>query len=146
MERLNREKKIDCDIIKAKIGTTNAENPIPIYLEFSGFLSPIYEKDSYKDDIKIVKKYYDKLIREFINNTYIFSDKHITVFSVSESCIQKDKRSFYSIQTVLKQNTEQPLAFKAVYNKVYPNVENIINGIKEIFDSVDFAIVKSKNS
>jgi len=141
--RLSREKKVDSDILKVKIGTTNIEEPKAIYIEFSGFFSPIYEKEDYKDDMRILKKAYDKLVRQFINNTYIFSDKHITVFKVAESHILKDKRSFYSIQTILKQNSENLISYNNVYDRIYPNVENIINGIKYMFETVDFKTFKT---
>ena len=145
VKRRCRQKTIDTDGISVKFGTTNINEPKTIYIEFNGFVTPQEGKKEYDADVRLVKKKYSKLLDRFIENTHIFSDKNFTIFSIAENFMAVGKKSYYTIQTTLRQNGEEVFSFDDVEIKITPYLIDMAYGIKDAFDSVDLLPTKKKN-
>ena len=142
--RLNRERKIDNDIFKVKIGTTNKENPQVIYVDGRVFLSPSEVMDNYSDEIEDIRKNFKRTIGERLRTNEIFEDRFILNFDISSSRMIKDKRSFLSFQFFLKQKNTAPLKLGAVKEKSEIFINSLLSNLEGDIQSHCFTLHKTR--
>lgn len=142
--RLNREKKIDNDIFKIKIGTTNKENPRIVYVDGRVFISPTEEMKNYGDEIEDIRKNFKKNIGERLKSSQLFDNRFILNFDISSSRMIKDKRSFLSFQFYLKQKSENPLKMNTLKTKSEVFINNLISSLREDVEEHKFAVYKTR--
>ena len=68
-ERNNSEKRIDHENFRLKIGTTNRNNPVVVYINGKAFISPNVEKETYNRDVYEMKRSLTNSIRDNIRKT-----------------------------------------------------------------------------
>lgn len=141
---LNTEKAIDHRLFKLKIGTTNKNNPLVVYLEGKTFITPTIEKETYRKDISLIEHGFKNNIREMINKTPYFIDKYILDFQISDAAISVKKKSFLSFELLLKQNTETILPLKEIRKRTETDICSMINGLEETIKLHDFKLSKTK--
>ena len=142
--RLNRERKIDNDIFKVKIGTTNKENPQVIYVDGRVFLSPSEVMDNYSDEIEDIRKNFKRTIGERLRTNEIFADRFILNFDISSSRMIKDKRSFLSFQFFLKQKNTAPLKLGTVKEKSEIFINSLLSNLEGDIQSHCFTLHKTR--
>ena len=142
--RLNRERKIDNDIFKVKIGTTNKENPQVIYVDGRVFLSPSEVMDNYSDEIEDISKKFKRTIGERLRTNEIFADRFILNFDISSSRMIKDKRSFLSFQFFLKQKNTAPLKLGTVKEKSEIFINSLLSNLEGDIQSHCFTLHKTR--
>ena len=142
--RLNREKKIDNEIFKIKIGTTNKENPRIVYVDGRVFISPTENMDDYTEEIECIRKNFKKSISERLKTSPLFDSKFILNFDISSSRMIKDKRSFLSFQFYLKQKGDTPLKMNTLKNKSEVFINSLISSLVADVEEHNFSVHKTR--
>lgn len=144
MERLNRERKIEHKDIRIKIGTTNNDNPKAIYIEFGFFVSPNYETKNYSSEVSSIRHGIKNSIAKLIRESELFDQKYIYTFELSQKGLSVGKRSYTSMQLILKQTTVPPTPLKELIKEVTVYVQDLCDDIKYEFEKHEFDLFKNK--
>lgn len=144
MERLNRERKIEHKDIRVKIGTTNNDYPKAIYIEIGFFVSPKFEAKDYSSGISLAKHSAKDGIKEFIRRSDLFDQKYIYTFELSQKGLSVGKRSYTSMQIILKQTAETPKQLKTLIKEVTTDIQDLCEDIRYSFEKHDFYVYKNK--
>lgn len=142
--RLNREKKIENDLLKVKIGTTNKENPRIVYVDGRVFISPTVEMKDYTDEIEDIRKRFKKNIGKHLKYSNLFDNRFILNFDISSSRMIKDKRSFLSFQFYLKQKETTPLPINVIKSKGEGFINSLISSLVEDVEEHNFTMYKTR--
>ena len=143
--RSNSEKKIEHDLFKLKIGTTNNISPEVIYVEGRTFIMPTFDEASYSKDIKEISHAFKKNVSRLLSNNDFFEDKFILDFQVAVNGIKMDKKSFLSFQFLLKQkNKEKLLKLNESKNILCKSIIDIIDDLQKDIVDHGFIITKTK--
>lgn len=142
-ERLNSEKKINCDNFKLKIGTINKKNPKVIYIDGSTFIIPLFESNNYDNDIFQLKKIFLSEIKKYFVKTNLFSNKFIFNLDIKSNGLKKDKKSFLAFQChLLQENKINTLS--TVKKNTEITLNNFIKSIENDIIGHNFMINKYK--
>ena len=101
--RVNSNKNIKHNTIKAKLGLTDKTNHSVFYLEGGTFITPKIELDDFTNTMNIVEKMCRKAIKsklmsnDFLENTFLMN------FEICADRMKKDKNSYLSFQYHFKQ-------------------------------------------
>lgn len=142
--RLNSEKRIEHENFKLKLGTTNKNNPLIVYVEGKAFISPNEEKETYTRDINDIKRNLQWTIKKTIENSKYFQNDYILDFQVANSGIRKNKKSFLSVEFLFKQHAQNILKLKDVKKYAENDIKNIITSLSENITKHDFSLYKTK--
>lgn len=146
-ERTNSECKIEHNKFNLRIGTTNRKNPLVVYVEGKTFISPNVEKESYGNDIYIIKKSLRESIAKNVKNNKHFEDNIIFDFQVAQNGISVGKKSFLTFQFLIKQKqNEVSVKIKEIREKSLPLVMSVISDLDNTISKNNFSIFKSKKS
>ena len=145
-ERSNSEKRIDHENFRLKIGTTNRNNPVVVYINGKAFISPNVEKETYNRDIYEMKRSLTNSIRDNIKKTNLFDESFILDFQVAQNGVAKNKKSFLSFQFLLSQKKDRVLKMKDIKKEATETINNIVGSLENAIYEHDFSIYKNKNS
>lgn len=142
--RLNTEKKIEHDTFKLKIGTTNKNNPIVVYVEGKAFITPDAENDEYQRDISEIKHSLRRSISDALHGMDIFDHKFILDFQVATNGISVGKKSFMSFQFLFRQANDNVRKLSEVKEDAAPMIVGIADALRDNIASHGFSISKTK--
>lgn len=144
--RLNSEKKLECDGFKLKVGTTNKTNPIVIYVEGRGFISPSEEKEKedYSKDISEIKHVFKTSISDKLHENKHFDNKFIVDFQIASSGIAVKKKSFLSFQYLLRQNEENVKKLIDIKNTYSNMFISIADELRDVIVEKGYVLSKTK--
>lgn len=86
---------------KVSYGTVNIKNPISIYLQMSTWIKPLETYENYENLIKKLTKDYKQSLNYTLKNSFFDDRKWIVDLDLRSSGMEKDKKSFMSVDTVL---------------------------------------------
>jgi len=86
---------------KINYGTVNVKNPVSIYLQMSTWIKPLEHYDDYDNLIKKLTKDYKQSLNHSLKNSLFDDRKWIVDLDLRKSGMDKDKKSFMSVDTVL---------------------------------------------
>jgi len=86
---------------KVSYGTVNIKNPISIYLQMSTWIKPLEDYENYENLIKKLTKDYKQSLNHTLKNSFFDDRKWIVDLDLRSSGMEKDKKSFMSVDTVL---------------------------------------------
>lgn len=143
--RLNSEKRINNDLFKLKIGTTNKINPQIIYIEGKTFISPEEKKTNYSEELSTMRSTLVNSLSRSLTKTQLFvPNKYIIDFQVAKTGINPSKRSFLGFQLMLKQKFAPFKKVSDVKDEYEPLLNNIISTLVDKIQDLHFNIYKSK--
>ena len=117
--------------INCKLGTVNKYDPSIIYIRAKAKLFPNIDKKDYSNDIKEVKKNFNKYTKLLLNNNSNFDNKHIVNFELGENCLSYNKKSNVKYDIFLKPNVIREITMQEVYVKEI--VDKLNNKLIELF-------------
>lgn len=109
MKKINSQVNFSYDQLKCAIGTVDKKNPSTFYLELLLNIMPEEKKDSYENDVFMVKKELYNNIDTMINkinnsgNNVSLDKNYILNFEIATDRIMPKKRSYLTCQIYLKQ-------------------------------------------
>jgi hypothetical protein len=86
---------------KVSYGTVNVKNPTSIYLQISTWVKPLEDYDNYENLIKKLTKDYKQSLNYTLKNSFFNERKWIVDLDLRSSGMEKNKKSFMSVDTVL---------------------------------------------
>lgn len=86
---------------KISYGTVNVKNPISIYLQMSTWIKPLEDYENYENLIKKLTKEYKQSLNYTLKNSFFNERKWIVDLDLRSSGMERDKKSFMSVDTVL---------------------------------------------
>lgn len=135
MKKINSEVKIDNNLFKIKIGTTDKKNPNVIYVEIGSYISPIEDIDAYTLHIEEIEKSTKNYLTDLLNKNESYEKDFIFISDVADERITKGKRSYIEMQIFvkpkLKLNCQKFSEISNKFNmecvnKILPVIENAI--------------------
>ena len=135
MKKINGEVKIENDLFKIKIGTTDKKHPEIIYIEIGSYVSPVNEKETYKTDIETIEKSTKKFLTELFRSNTLCESNFIFVSDVADERITKGKKSYMEMQIFVRPKAElkckkfSEIAEKmnlSCISSILPTIENTI--------------------
>ena len=146
---LNREKKIQNNYVRVKVGTTNVIKPSSIYVELSFFVMPpehLSQQSKLKEIISYIKKQFNSIIKNTIlKQTELFKTTFISIFDTSVSGMKPGKKSYVSIQMSLGQITTPPIELTKVIEEIKAPLSLLILKLTDEFSQFGFTVYKTKN-
>lgn len=146
---LNREKKIQNNYIRIKVGTTNVIKPSSIYVEMSFFVMPpvhLSNNSKIKEVISYIKKQFKFIVKDtIIKQTELFKTTFISIFDTSVSGMKPGKKSYVSIQMSLGQVETPPLELSNVIEDLKEPLSLLILKLTDEFSQFGFTVYKTKN-
>lgn len=149
MKRIHSEIKLDDDLFKVKICTTDKKHPDTIYVEMGSYISPNDEEESYTDTISNISKSIRSYAKNKIKTNPILTHDIILVTDVADERIKKGKKSYFDIQLHMKPTTDCLIAngdnFKNLSEEVYKTyVSKLLPYIKSSIIENGFSCSKVK--
>jgi hypothetical protein len=86
---------------KVSYGTVNVKNPTSIYLQISTWVKPLEDYNNYENLIKRLTKDYKQSLNYILKNSFFNERKWIVDLDLRSSGMEKNKKSFMSVDTVL---------------------------------------------
>lgn len=143
MIKLNKEYQLNVsDKIRAKIGTTNRNEPKVVYIHGRAWVTPIQE-DDYGKIIDSISKSFKHDVKKMIVEDYLFNTKYILDFNLSTTAMGVGKKSFLSFDLFLKQERDIPL--KALKAMVADDIRALLLNLEEEFTNNGFILFAKKN-
>jgi len=105
MKKINSEAKIDNELFKIKIGTTDKKNPDIVYFEIGSYISPTVEMDNYKKSIENVNKTTKSFLNQLFYSNELCENDFIFISDIADERISKGKKSYMEMQIYIKPKT-----------------------------------------
>lgn len=126
---------------KISYGTVNIKNPASIYLQMSTWVKPLEDYQDYESLIKKLAKEYKQSLTLNLKNSFFHEKKWIVDLDLRSSGMEKDKKSFMSVDTILFYHEPQD-PFK---EEILSFVKNrCVNLIKVFTDNEDIECYSKK--
>lgn len=144
--RVNGNKNIEHNSIKAKVGITNKKNQSVFYLEGGAFITPEDEMDNFTDIMSSVSASCRRLMKnKLLSNTAITNDFLIN-FEVCSDRMKKGKKSYLSFQYHFKQKNTPCLSVVTIKDENEDFFIGLLDDIENELSSYNISVSKTKKS
>ena len=104
--KINGNKTINHNNIKAKLGITDKSNHSVFYMEGGAFITPRIELDNFIDTMEYIEKTCRKQIQTKLRNNSFLDNTFLMNFEICSDRMKKDKNSYLSFQYHFKQKDD----------------------------------------
>lgn len=144
--RVNGNKNIKHDSIKAKVGITNKKNQSVFYLEGGAFIMPEDDMDNFTDIMSSVESSCRRLMKnKLLSNTAITNDFLIN-FEVCSDRMKKGKKSYLSFQYHFKQKNNPCLSIVTLKEENEDFFITLLDDIKDELSNYNITVSKTKKN
>jgi hypothetical protein len=144
--RVNGNKNISHDKIKAKLGITNKKNHNVFYLEGSTFLTPNIEYSNYGEIMREIENTCRKIIKRKLLYSSVLSTNFLMNFDVCSDRMRKGKHTFLSFQYHFKQKNEANNSVLDIRNEYEYFFIDLLDDIERALCEYDIEISLSKQT
>lgn len=142
--KINGNKNIEHDSIKAKIGLTNKKNHTVFYVEGGTFIKPMLEYDNFSDIMyNIEKKCRQHIKQELLYSTFL-STNFLFNFDICSDRMHKNKNTYLSFQYHFKQKDNQNVSVVTLKEENSYFFTNLLNDMEKILSEYNMEISKKK--
>lgn len=145
MLKVNGDRNITHNQIKAKIGFTNKQNHNVFYIEGGIFIKPINTNDNFIDLMNQIENRCRKYIKNTLRNSTFLTNDFLMKFDVCSQRMQQNKKSYLSFQYHFKQQNNENKSIIHLKEEKEDFFNNILKNIEEELQSEDFLIFSNKN-
>ena len=109
IKKINSTVKLDVKKFKISVGTTDRINANTFYLDIKTIINPIEKKNSYNDDVSMLKKGVHSVALSAINkinslkNNLFIENNYIVDMDVAKDRMAPKKKSYLTCQLYFKQ-------------------------------------------
>ena len=142
MSKTREYKEIYNGIAKLTVGNIQNCDKV-IFFNTTFWIQPTEDRESYKKDILSVEKLYTININKELINTEqnLFSDKYIYSFECKYEHMEKNKKTFISMETLLRQKYN--IKFSNIHDELMNNYKKVIKAVTDKFQSMHYNIYAS---
>lgn len=141
--RINGNKKIAHNNIRAKVGITDKKNQSVFYLEGCSFIMPTEDIDDFNETIQEVEKTCRKSLKKRLINHPDLNPEFLLNFEVCSDRMKIGKKSFLNFQCHFKQYNNESLVFLKERNEDF--FVNILDDVNNCLNSYGIVLSKKKN-
>lgn len=142
--RVNGNKKITHNSIKARLGITDKKNQNVFFLEGGTFITPHSENDDFTEIMTDVEKSCKRLIKnKLLSNTAITTD-FIMNFEVCSDRMKADKKTYLSFQYHFKQKPNLNTSVVHLKETNESFFTGLLNDIENELSSYDITTSKKR--
>lgn len=143
--RVNGNKSILHNSIKAKLGITDKKNQKVFYLEGGAFLTPQNDLEDFAATMRDVESVCRRQIKsKLLSNTAITSD-FLMNFEVCSDRMKKGKRTYLSFQYHFKQKPNLNISVVTLKNDNEDFFISLLNDIENELNAYDISVSKKRN-
>jgi hypothetical protein len=144
--RINGNKNIEHDKIKAKLGLTNKLNHTTFYLEGGTFLTPQDEFEDFEEIMSMVKSSCKRSMKDKLLNNSNLDTNFLMNFEVCSDRMKKDKNTYLSFQYHFKQKNNINKSVLKVKDENILFFTNLLNDIEKELYSYNIKLSKKRGS
>jgi hypothetical protein len=144
--RMNGNKNIKHNNIKAKLGLTDKKNHSVFYLEGGGFIIPETEQDDFSLLMKNIEGNCKRIIKNKLFNNKNLSPDFLMNFEVCSDRMMKNKETYLSFQYHFKQKNSKNDSILNVKKDNELFFTNLLNDIENELNSFNIKISKKRKN
>lgn len=144
--KVNGNKTIEHDNIKAKIGLTDKKVHTSFYIEGGAFIKPEIEYDNFEEVIDIINKSCKRSLKKKLLYNKNLDTNFLMTFDVCSDRMKKDKNTYLSFQYHLKQKSNKNDSIIEVKNKNIEFFTDLLNDVEKEMNEYNIKISKNKIS
>ena len=144
--RINGNKNIEHDKIKAKLGLTNKLNHTTFYLEGGTFLTPQDEFEDFEEIMSMVKSSCKRSMKDKLLNNSNLDTNFLMNFEVCSDRMKKGKNTYLSFQYHFKQKNNINKSVLKVKDENILFFTNLLNDIEKELYSYNIKLSKKRES
>ena len=144
--RINGNKNIEHDKIKAKLGLTNKLNHTTFYLEGGTFLTPQDEFEDFEEIMSMVKSSCKRSMKDKLLNNSNLDTNFLMNFEVCSDRMKKGKNTYLSFQYHFKQKNNINKSVLKVKDENILFFTNLLNDIEKELYSYNIKLSKKRGS
>lgn len=144
--RINGNKNIEHDKIKAKLGLTNKLNHTTFYLEGGTFLTPQDEFEDFEEIMSMVKSSCKCSMKDKLLNNSNLDTNFLMNFEVCSDRMKKGKNTYLSFQYHFKQKNNINKSVLKVKDENILFFTNLLNDIEKELYSYNIKLSKKRGN
>lgn len=144
--RINGNKNIEHDKIKAKLGLTDKLNHTTFYLEGGTFLTPQDEFEDFEEIMSMVKSSCKRSMKDKLLNNSSLDTNFLMNFEVCSDRMKKGKNTYLSFQYHFKQKNNINKSVLKVKDENILFFTNLLNDIEKELYSYNIKLSKKRES
>lgn len=144
--RINGNKNIKHNTIKAKLGLTDKKNQTTFYLEGGAFIKPQSEYDDFPYIMSQIESTCRRNIKNKLLNSNILSSDFLMNFEVCSDRMQCNKNSYLSFQYHFKQKNNHYCSVLSLKDENEDFFVSLLNDIENELLSYDISVSKLRKS
>jgi hypothetical protein len=142
--KINGDRIIKHNNIKAKIGFTNKYNHNSFFIEGGTFIKPLTESSDFNEIMSKIENKCRKYIKQSLFNNDFLTNNFLIHFYVCSHRMNKDKKTYLSFQYHFKQKNNQNKSVINLKKEKEDFFINILNNIQKELESEDIKLFKHK--
>lgn len=142
--RINGNKNITHEKIKARLGLTDKKNQSVFYLEGGMFLTPKTDAEDFPAIMEDVETTCKRLIKSKLLKNEVLSTDFLMNFEVCSDRMKKDKRTYLSFQYHFKQKNGNNTSIVTLKDKNEGFFTDLLNDIEKELTSWNIDISKKR--
>lgn len=144
--RVNGNKNICHDKIKAKIGMTDKNNHSVFYLEGGAFITPSDEYEDFEEIMDYIEHSCRNLLKKKLLKSTTLETNFLMNFEVCADRMKKNKNTYLSFQYHFKQKNGENISVLSVKEKNEPFFVELLNDIENELNAYNIKISKKKKN
>lgn len=144
--KVNGDKTIKHNKIKAVLGLTNRKDHSTFYLEGGTFITPELENENFEEVMDYIKTSCKKDIKNKLNNISFLDKSFLMNFEVCSDRMKKDKNSYLSFQYHFKQKKGIEKGILNIKEENENFFIELLNDIENYLNSFNINLSKKRNN
>lgn len=140
--KINGDKIITHDKIKAKLGLTDKHNHSVFYLEGGTFITPTIEFNDFNEIMSSIESTCKRSLKNKLLTSDTFSTNFLMNFEVCSDRMKQGKNTYLSFQYHFKQKNNQNTGIITLKKNYEPFFIELLNDIEQQLN--DYKIIPSK--
>ena len=140
--RVNGNKNINHNLIKAKLGITNKKKHTIFYMEGGMFLMPSCEYDDYELIMNKIKNKCKIYLKNKLSNNDFLSNDFLINFDICANRMSLNKKTLFSFQYHFKQKNNLNYDIISIKENHEEFFKNLLNDMQENLINYNFKIIK----
>lgn len=144
--RINGDKNIKHNSIKARLGLTDKKNHSVFYMEGGAFITPEIDYENFPEIMRKIEYNCKRNIKNLLFNNPILSPDFLMNFEVCSDRMLKNKKTYLSFQYHFKQKNHTNNSVLDIKDENEDFFINLLNGIEEQLSLYNIRVNKKRKN
>ena len=142
--KINGDKKIKHNSIKAKIGLTDKKIHTTFYLEGGGFITPTTDFDDFSEIMNDIQSFCKKATKNKLNKNNLLDNCFLLNFEVCSNRMKKNKKTYLSFQYHFKQKNNANISVLDVKKENEDFFIGLLDDLEKELNNFEIKISKKR--